>query len=327
MRACIYGGGAVGSHLAVRLAQAGHEVSVIARGPHLEAMRERGLTLLQGDNSSTVEVSATDDVSGLGPQDVLIVAVKATGLDAVADELKPLVKPETAVIYPQNGIPWWYPVGLVSKSAPPDLPQFEVAEKFLQCMTPGQIVGGSIYSANVIAEPGVVRNNSPARNQLSLGGVAPGSSIEIDALRAIFEAAGISAPAVKDIREIVWRKLFINMTGSVIALVTGNKSSISGQDPELEVIYRRLMAEGLRISAAHGFPMEELVDVDAILANLPNHKPSLLQDYELGRPMEIAEIVRAPQAFARAADVETPSLDVLCAIATRIAKDRGLYSD
>lgn len=327
MRACIYGGGAVGSHLAVKLAQAGHEVSVIARGPHLEAIRERGLTLLQADRTLTAGVTATDDPAGLGPQDLIIVAVKATGLGAVADKLKPLVKPDTAVIFPQNGIPWWYPVGLVDKPAPPDLPQFEVAEKYLESVTPGQIVGGSIYSANVIAEPGVVRNNSPARNQLSLGGAAPDCVIDLDALRAIFEAAGIAAPPVKDIREIIWRKLFINMTGSVIALVTGNKSSISGQDPELEVIYRRVMAEGLRISAAHGFPMESLVDVDAILANLPNHKPSLLQDYELGRPMEIAEIVRAPQAFARVGGVETPSLDVLCAIATRIAKDRNLFSD
>lgn len=326
MRICIFGAGAVGSHIAVKLADAGMDVSIIARGAHLDAIRTRGLTLLQADKSWTVNPTACEDPSELAPQDIVFVTLKATGLAAIADKLKPLLSPQTAVVFVQNGIPWWYPVGLNDKPAPPDLPLFKLADAFLADMAPEQIIGGSIFSANAVVEPGVVKNNTPQQNRLSMGGITPQCAIDMVALRATLEKASIAAPPPEgDIRELIWVKLLVNMSGSAIALATGNRSSVSRQDPELGTIYRRIMAEGLQIAAAHGFPIDHLLDLDRILANIPDHKPSLLQDFELGRPMEIGEIVRAPQAFARAAGLETPSLDVLCAIVTRMARDRGLY--
>lgn len=327
MRACIFGAGAVGSHIAVKLALAGHDVSVITRGAHLDAIRKDGLTLHAGDQSSTVHLEAHPDPSGLGAQDLVIAAVKATALEAIADKLKPLLTPRTIVVFPQNGIPWWYPIGLGDKPEPPDLALFKLAGKFLADLHPSQIIGGSVYSANAVVEPGVVKNNTPGHNRLSLGVIGPDCAIDVAALRAVLEDCGIASPPPKgDIREIIWLKLLFNMSGSAIALATGNRSSISRKDPELGEIYRRIIWEGLRISAAHGFPIDDSVDVDRILSQVPDHKPSLLQDYELGRPMEIGEIVRAPQAFARIAGLETPSLDVVCAIVTRLARDRGLFS-
>ena len=326
MRVCVFGAGAVGSHIAVKLANAGMDVSIIARGAHLDAIRTRGLTLLQADKSWTVNPTACEDPSELEPQDIVFVTMKATGLAAIADKMKSLLTPHTAVVFVQNGIPWWYPVGLQDRPAVPDLPLFKQADAFLADLSPTQIIGSSIYSANAVVEPGVVKNNSPQQNRLSMAGITADCAIDMDALRATLEEAGIAAPApTGDIRELIWFKLLVNMSGSAIALATGNKSSISRQDPELETIYRRIMAEGLQIAAAHGFPIDHLLNVDDLLTRIPDHKPSLLQDYELGRRMEIGEIVRAPHAFARAAGLETPSLDVLCAIVTRMARDRGLY--
>ena len=327
MRICIFGAGAIGSHFAVKLARAGHDVSVVARGSQLEAIQSRGLTLRAGDQSWSVNLPAHSDAAELGPQDLVIAAVKATGLAAIAEPLKPLIGPETAVVFPQNGMPWWYPLGLTDKPEPPVIPLFRLADSYLSYLSPEQIVGGSVYSANAMIEPGVVQNNSPNRNRLSIDGVTPDCRVDVAALRTLLEDAGISSPPPEDgIRAVIWSKLLLNMSISGIALVTRNKASISREDPDLAVILRRILAEGLMISAAHGYPLDDKVDADATIAQIPDHKPSILQDYELGRPMEIDEIIRAPQAFARAAGLETPSLDVLSAVATRQARDRGLYS-
>lgn len=327
MRICIFGAGAIGSHFAVKLARAGHDVSVIARGPQLEAIRSKGLTLKAGDQSWSVELPAHSDAAELGPQDLVIVAAKATGLAAIVDPLKPLIGPETGVVFPQNGMPWWYPLGLTDKPEPPSMPLFQLADRFLSYLSPEQIIGGSVYSANAMIEPGVVQNNSPARNRMSIEGVSPDCRFDVAGLRNQLEEAGISSPTPDGgIRAIIWSKLLLNMSISGLALVTRNEASISRVDPDLNVILRRILAEGLLISKAHGYPLDDKVDAEATIAQIPDHKPSILQDYELGRPMEIDEIIRAPQAFARAAGVETPSLDVLSAIATRQARDRGLYS-
>jgi len=327
MKICIFGAGAVGSHFAVRLALAGHDVSVVARGPHLAAIQATGLTLKAGGESWTVEVRASADPADLGPQDLVISGVKATGLALMADRLGPLVTPETAVLFPQNGIPWWYPLGLEGKPTVPDLPLFQLSARFLSFINAGQLVGGSVFSANAVVEPGVVNNNSPTRNRLSIGKVTADSRVDIANLRTLLGEAGIASPDPQgDIRGLIWSKLLLNMSGSTIALATGNKSSISREDPELREIYLRLMREGLAIAAAHGFPLDDVIEPERVLADIPDHKPSLLQDYELGRPMEIGEIVRAPQAFGRSAGLKTPHLDTLSAIVTRLARDRGLYA-
>jgi 2-dehydropantoate 2-reductase len=325
MRICVYGAGATGGHLAVKLATAGHDVAVVARGDHLAAIRAQGLSLIEGDLQRTAQVQATDDPALLGQQDLVMTAVKATGLAAVADRLAPLVGPRTLVAFPQNGMAWWYPTGLPAGwPAPPDIAVFRLGQRFLQVLRPGQVLGGSLYSANEVIAPGVVRNTSPGRNGLTLGAIVPGREADVAQVREALEAAGIRSPAVQDIRQTLWSKLLINMSGSTIALATENRSSICRTDPALAEIYRRVIREGLEITRAHGYALDGIVDAERLLGGLLDHKPSLLQDYEQRRPMEVAEIVEAPIAFARAQGVPTPTLDTLAAIVVRRARDRGL---
>ncbi len=327
MRICVFGAGATGGHFAVRLARAGHDVSVVARGPHLQAILAEGLTMKTGDEEIRAPVTASEDPAQLGPQDAVIVGVKATGLEAVADSLVPLLTPETRVVFPQNGMTWWYPVGLdESLPAPPDLPVFRLRERFLCNMTPEQVVGGIIWSANEIERPGVILNNTPHRNDLWIQSIVDPGDAPVEALRAALVEAGIGSVPPRDIRETLWRKLLLNMSGSTLALATGTLSSEVRGDARLAELYRRVMGEGLQICRAHGYPLDSEVDADSVLAAMPRHKPSLLQDYEQHRPMEIGEIVLAPQAFARTAGIETPSLDAVAAIAARLASDRGLFA-
>ena len=323
MKICIYGAGAGGGHFAVRLAAAGHDVCVIARGAHLAAIQERGLRLHLGSQVLDAKVFATEDPAQLGAQDLVIVSVKATALAPVAEAIAPLVARETSVIFPQNGMTWWYRDGLPAACpAPPDIPIFALSPRFRASLRPEQIVGGIIYSANEIEAPGVIRNTSPGYNRLDLGSITGLVTAELVKLRAEFEKAGIASPAVADIRSAVWTKLVTNMSGSTIALVSRSQSSISRRDPALREIFFKLVAEGMTIAAAHGFPLE--LNPDVLLSRLMDHKPSLLQDYEQLRPMEVAEIILAPSRVRRAQRISCPTLDVFAALAVRMARDRGL---
>ncbi len=322
MRVCIYGAGATGGIMAVRLAAAGHAVSVVARGAHLAAIQADGLTLLAGEERVTMRVPAAEDPAAFGPQDLVVAAVKATALPSIAEGLRRLVGPGTAVLFTQNGIPWWYPVGLAAPMPP--LPAFRLADAVLPAVPAERILGGPIYSANALAAPGVVRNASPGGNRLEIAEVAapPGLAGPV---RAAFREAGIAAPDPGDPRRAVWKKLLSNMSGSALALVTGTRSNTVCSDPALGAIYARIVEEGLAIAAAQGHDLRGEVSAARLMAGLSEHKPSLLQDYELGRPMEIAEILLAPLAFARLAGIATPTLDAVAAIATRLSAERGLF--
>jgi 2-dehydropantoate 2-reductase len=220
---------------------------------------------------------------------------------------------------------WWYPIGLpATLPAPPDLAVFRLSQQFHNILRPNQVLGGSIYSANEVCAPGVIRNSSPDRNGLTLGAILPGHDGEVAHIRTMLVAAGLDSPPVEDIRRILWAKLLMNMSGSSIALATENRSSICRTDPALGDIYRRVVKEGLLIAAAHGYALDGVLDTERMLAGLLDHKPSLLQDYERRRPMEVAEIIEAPLAFARAQAIPTPTLDTLAAIVIRRALDRGL---
>jgi 2-dehydropantoate 2-reductase len=321
VKICVYGAGAGGGHIAVKLAAAGHDVSVVARGAHLAAIQKHGLQLRSGGRSLEAEVKAAAHPGELGPQDIVLVAVKATGLSEVASNISHLLTPATPVIFPQNGIPWWYCHGLSNKyPTPPDVPIFSLSDRFLKSMRVEQVVGGVIYSANEIAAPGVIKNNSPDYNCLEIGSISGPDSNDVVRIRAILNDAGIESAVVDDIRKTIWTKLLANMSASTIALVTRNQSSISRNDPGLREIFIRLVREGLAIAAAHGFSLA--LDAEAMLSRLMDHKRSLLQDYERSRPMEVAEIILAPAVFARARNVACPTLDVFAALAARMAADR-----
>jgi 2-dehydropantoate 2-reductase len=324
MRICIFGAGAVGSHFAVRLALAGHDVCCVMRGPHLEAARTRGLTLRIGDAEFSARVKASDDPATLGPQDVVISTLKANGLNGLVAGLKPLLGDDTSVVFAQNGIPWWYDIGLAADHPPPpDLGLLDPGGALRSAVAKQRIIGGVIFSANAITAPGIVVNNSTDRNMLLVGECDDRATTRIGQLRAALDAAGIQSPAGERIREAIWTKLIGNMSLSVLCLITGQTAKAAVQDPALREVVPRLLAEaqaigqscfpGIKRNTRGGAP--------------PDHKPSLLQDYEQGRPMEIDTLVRAPAAFARAAGLSTPMLDLLAALAIRKARDKGLYRD
>ena len=170
MRICIFGAGAVGSHFAVRLALAGHDVSCVMRGAHLDAVKARGLTLRVGEAEFTAKVTASDDPAALGVQDLVISTLKATGINSLATGLKPLLGEDTPVVLAQNGVPWWYDIGLsADHPPPPDLSFLDPGGHLRAAIAKQRIVGGVIFSANEVVAPGIARNLSPERNRLVIG--------------------------------------------------------------------------------------------------------------------------------------------------------------
>lgn len=325
MRIAVFGLGAVGGFIAARLAAAGHDVSGVMRGAALAAVQERGLTLHQGDRTETVRIRAADRPQALGPQELVISTAKATAPTALAEGLSPLLGRDTPVIFAQNGIPWWYATGLAaSRPRPPDLGYLDPDGALGRAIAPERIVGAVIQSSNEMTEPGVVHNESPTSNALLIGEPDNRQGRRIEELRSTLIGAGIGSPVVPDIRQAIWRKLLVNATASVLCLITGRRLPIMREDAAIGALFVRAATEAKAVAIAHG------IDVSAFnpastMANLTNHMPSIRQDYDRSRAMEIDAIVRAPLLFARAAGIETPSLDAIAAIATRMAIDRDLY--
>jgi 2-dehydropantoate 2-reductase len=330
MKICVFGAGAVGGHVAAKLTAGGHDVSVIARGAHLEAMRDQGITLIQGEKTIRGRVRAVAHASGLGPQDFVFVTLKANALGAFAEAAAPIVGPQTAVVFGQNGIPWWYGLGLSpQRPRPPDLSKLDPGGRLQKFLKPEQIIGGVVYSANEVREPGViVNNNLPGHNMIVLGRADDQPSDSIRELRNVLEQNDIHSPATSDIRTSVWAKIIqalgtgalCTLTGAAIAAVRGN--------PALSKLAARLGDEVRAIARAHGVDPDRAPNRPSggQSSGLIAHKPSMLQDYERGRPMEIESQLMAPLAFGRAAGVPTPTLDMIIPLAAHKAASKGLYT-
>jgi 2-dehydropantoate 2-reductase len=322
MRICIFGAGAVGSHLAVRLARAGHDVSCVMRGAHLEAVRASGLRLRVGNEEIAARVKASDDPASLGAQDIVISTLKATGVASLATGLKPLLGKDTPVIFAQNGIPWWYDIGLPpNHPTPPDLSFLDPGGALRAAIARERIIGGVIFSSNEVIAPGVAANLSPDRNRLLVGECDDRASERIARLRTLFNEASIESPEVAEIRETIWSKLLTNMSMSVLCLLTGQTARAVRDEPALRDVIPRLLDE------ANAVALSCIPSVKRVVRSgpAPEHKPSILQDYELGRAMEIDALVRAPAAFARGAGLSTPMLDLIAGLAIQKARDKGLY--
>ena len=323
MRICVFGAGAVGSHFAVRLALSGHDVSCVMRGAHLDAVKANGLTLRVGGAEFKARVKASDDPKTLGPQDIVISTLKATGLASLATGLQPLLRDDTAVVFAQNGVPWWYDIGLAANHPPvPDLAFLDPGGRLRAAIPKQRIIGGVVFSSNEIVAPGVAANLSPERNRLLIGECDDRPSERIARLRTALAEASIESPAVSQIRETIWSKLLTNMSMSVLCMLTGQTARAVRDDPALADVIPRLLDE------ANSIAQRYIPEVKRVTRTgpAPDHKPSILQDYELGRAMEIDVLVRAPAAFARAAGLSTPMLDLMAALAIRQARDKGLYA-
>ena len=322
MRICIFGAGAVGSHFAVRLALAGHDVSCVMRGAHLEAVKAKGLTLRVDDAAFSARVKASDDSADLGPQDLVISTLKANGLGSLVTGLQPLLRDDTRIVFAQNGIPWWYDIGLgADHPPPPDLGFLDPGGRLRSTVSQARIIGGVIFSANEIAEPGTVVNKSTERNMLLVGECDDRATPRIERVRAVLNEAAIQSPDVTRIRETIWSKLLTNMSMSVLCLITGQTARAVRDEPALRDVVPRLLDEANAVGQSCCPGVKRVTRSGPA----PDHKPSLLQDYERGRPMEIDALVKAPAAFARAAGLSTPMLDMLAGLAIRQARDQGLY--
>lgn len=326
MKICIFGAGAIGGHLAARLGVAGHEVSVVARGGNLAAIQARGVSLQVREQVLNARVRASANPADLGPQDVVISTLKATGLQALAKGIGPLLGPDTAVVFAQNGIPWWYGQGLApERPRPPDLSRMDPGGWLAKTVAAERVMGAVIMSSNTLVAPGVVHNDTPDANRLTVAECDDRHSERVLGLRAALESAGIASPATQDIRAMIWGKLVINMSGSSLCLLTGEDATIVARDPGMGEMFGRMVNECIAIAAAHGVALD-VGQYASGRTSPPKHKPSILQDYEQSRPMEVDAIIRAPQAFARSAGIATPTLDVVAALAACRASLKGLYA-
>jgi 2-dehydropantoate 2-reductase len=324
MRICVYGAGAVGGHIAAKLSAGGHSVSIVARGSHLDAIKADGITLSTLDRQISARVFATENPEDCGQQDVVFVALKAHALRDAASRIVSLLGPDTLVIFAQNGLPWWYPLGLADdRRVPPAIPQFDVTDDLMSILRLEQIIGCVVQTSNEVVRPGVIVNASP-RNALSMGHVDDRGTDKLERLKLALNESGLDAPDIRDVREIVWLKLLRNMSSSSIAAATLNSSGIIKKDLFLREIFKRIVRETMNIAYAYGYPLDHLTNEEKMVAETNDVVPSLLQDYQRGRLMELNELIFAPLLLGYHAGIETPTIDAVAAIARRRAIDKGL---
>jgi len=329
MRICVFGDGAVGGHIAAKLAAAGHDVSAVARGANLAGLQKSGVALREGERTFAGRVRASEQASELGAQDVVFVTTKATALAALENAVRSLSHADTAYVFVQNGIPWWYAHGLSkSRPVPPDLSSLDAGGVLARAVAPERVIGAVVYSSNDLVAPGEVLNHSAGRNMLVIGEPDDRQTPRVVALRALLTAAQLHSPAEPDIRQAVWDKLLLNF-GSTLCVPIGEPIGALAEDARLNALRERLFAEGHAIAHAHGVCPEDAPRRPGggrQTSGAMLHKPSMLQDYELGRPMEVEAILAMPCAFARSAGVDAPALEALTAVTARLAARKGLYS-
>lgn len=326
MKICIFGAGAVGGHLAAKLAASGHDVSVVARGAHLEAMRDKGITLIHGRDTIRARVRTSNP----GLQDVVFVTLKANALGQFADAAAPLLGKDTGVVFAQNGIPWWYGIGLAkNRPSPPDLSKLDPGEKLKRLLDKNQIIGGVVYSANEVREPGVIVNHVPGNNMLVVGNADDANTPKIEMLRSVLGKADLYSPPTSDIRQAVWAKLVQNLSTAALCTLAGATVKEVRSDPELGELSKRLATEAREIARGHGIDLQGAPQRPGggQSAGAISHKPSLLQDYERGRPMEVEALLVAVLQFARAANVAAPALETVVPLVVYKAAAKGLYAD
>ena len=325
MKVCVFGAGAVGAHVAARLAKSGAEVSVIARGPHLTAIAARGLRVHTADGEIEAHVAAAADAQGLGRQDAVIVTVKAPALPSVAAGIGPLLGPDTAVVFAMNGIPWWYFQGTGNAEVGRRLPKLDPGDALWDAVPPAQVVGGVVYSSCTITEPGVVHVENK-RSRIVLGAPDGRPTEQVEALAAILRAGGLGMEVTDRIRDAVWAKLLLNLGSGPLAVLTGCAPAQIFAEDACRDATRRILVEGAAIAAAMGCPVEPNIEGQIAQGAQSHHKPSILQDLEGGRPMEIDAIYGVPLDFARVHGVPTPTLDLLVAMVRARARAAGLYA-
>ena len=308
MKICIYGAGAVGGYLGVRLAETRAEVSLVARGRHLAAMQEQGLTLLSGNQAQTVAVRCTDDAKTLGPQDYLILTVKAHATAAILEDLQPLLGPHTAVVTAQNGILWWYFQAVSGPLKNHHLVATDPGGRIWQALGAERAIGCVVDPSCELAAPGVVRHIAGTR--FMLGEPDGSKSDRVRTLGEVLTSAGLKAPVRDRIRDDIWFKLLGNATFNPVSVLTRGTLEQIGLDPGVRAVIRQMMTEAVAVGTALGvrFPMVIEKRMDAAVA-VGAHKTSMLQDFEQGKPLELDALVSAVVEMGQLVGVPTPTLE------------------
>ena len=326
MKVCVYGAGAIGGQVAAMLARSGVEVSVVARGPHLAAMREKGLTLITDDDRFTVRLRCSEDGRDLGPQDYLIVALKAHSVPAIVDRLKPLLGPDTAVVTAANGVPWWY---FHKHGGPLDGRRLETVDpggRQWDAIGPERAIGCVLWQAAEIVEPGVVRLTHGNRTPL---GEPDGSRSErVERLSKAMLAAGLKSPVKTRIRDEMWMKLWGNLSFNPVSVLTHGTLERLASEADSKAVIRAMMVEARDIAGKLGvkFAMEVDKRID-VAREVGAHKTSMLQDLEFGRPIELDALVGVVIELGRLVGVPTPAIELVYGLVRQRARVAGCYPE
>jgi 2-dehydropantoate 2-reductase len=313
MKVCIFGAGAVGGHIAVRLLETrAADIAVVARGATLRAIRSRGLTLRSGEKEISVKVPvATDDPFTLPPQDLVVVTVKAPALPAAAAAIAHLIAPQGCAVFILNGIPWWWNHGM--PGARGSLPLLDPDGALWNQVRPERTLGCAIQSPNDPVEPGVIAHTGP--NYMILGEPDNSSSARLMAAAELFGRSGIEVQQPRDMRREIWRKLVQNASGNTLAALTRLALNQIGTNPELRHLMTGLMREILAVGAALGWDLRAEMDTEKIaqraIGRDPGVRSSMLRDVIEKRPLEADAGLGQTQVFAREVGVSVPIIDVL----------------
>jgi len=323
MKICIYGAGAIGGYLGVELARAGADVSLVARGAHLAAMRVHGLTLQIGGEERAIAPRCTDNPAELGVQDILIICLKAHSVTGVLAQMQPLLGPRTRIVTAVNGIPYWYFYrhgGIHENST---LKSIDPGGRQWRELGPERAIGCIVYPATEIVAPGIVKH--VYGNQFPLGEPSGEISEDTTRLSELFTAAGMKAPVLDRIRDEIWLKLWGNVCFNPISALTHATLDVICSNPATRAL-SKVMLETQAIAETFGVRFR--VDVERRIdgaRKVGAHKTSMLQDLERGRPMEIDPLVAVVQEMGRLTGIPTPALDAVLALVAQRAGVAGLY--
>jgi 2-dehydropantoate 2-reductase len=313
MKVCIFGAGAIGGYLGVGLANTGIDVSLVARGPHLAAMRKDGLRLQIDGEERVARMPCTDNAAELGRQDFVIIALKAHSIAGAVDSMQPLLDSETTVVTAANGLPYWFfdVDGVPYQGAA--LASIDPGGKQRDRLRSERAVGCVVFPATEIVAPGVIRHEHGGK--FPIGEPTGQRSPRIERLHDMLEAAGFDAPIRADIRDEIWLKLWGNLCFNPVSALTLATIDVVASDPGTRAICLSMMREAQAIGDRLGLRLR--VDAERRLAGaaaLGPHKMSMLQDLERGRPMEIDALVGVVQELGRLTGLATPTVDVVLSL-------------
>lgn len=330
MKVCIYGAGAIGGWIGVHLAQTGHEVSVVARGATLEALQKNGLQCVQTQTADTrikADVKVSARPADLGPQDLVVVAVKAPAMADVATGIAPLLGSNTTVLTAMNGVPWWFFQGFGGKLQGTTLNTIDPEGRIAQAIPAHHVVGCVVHASCSLDAPGVVRHHFG--QGLILGEPAEQNgkvSTRVQQLVADLQAAGFNASASAQIQKDVWYKLWGNMTVNPISAITSATTDLILKDDLVRDFVSKVMLEAKAIGEKIGIPIAQTPeDRHAVTLKLGAFKTSMLQDVEAGKTVELDALVSGVQELGQLTQISTPYTDALLGLSRLHARVRGLY--